>query len=296
MARPRPVPPARAPPSSCSNGWNIRARSCCAMPMPVSATTISTRAAASATALARRRDADRPLSGELDGVAHEVDEDLLHLAAISEEGPWQLGSRLDRQLRPVGGGLSGEHLRHLVERRADVERILDERQSSRLDRRHLEHVVDERREVLAALLDGLDPLPLVRAERAVVLEDQRVQQHHVQGAADLMGHVGEKPALGLAGPFGFILGFAQLARARRDELLEPLAVRAELGHVLDVSDHLDRLPAVIGDDRQRRAAPRRGRRPFGPGVSRRCRFGPRPRAVARTPASIDPSSSSRTMS
>ena len=52
----------------------------------------------------------------------------------------------------------------------------------------------------------------------------------MQGAADLVGHVGEKPALGLAGPFGFILGLAQLARARRDELLEPLAVGAELGH------------------------------------------------------------------
>jgi len=45
-----------------------------------------------------------------------------------------------------------------------------------------------------------------------------------------MGHVGEKPAFGLAGPFGFIPGFAQLARARRDELFEPLAVGAELGH------------------------------------------------------------------
>ena len=54
---------------------------------------------------------------------------------------------------------------------------------------------------------------------------------------------------GLAGPFGLILGFAQLSRAPRDELLEPLAVSADLGHVLDVSDQLDGLPTGIGDAR-----------------------------------------------
>ena len=72
-----------------------------------------------------------------------------------------------------------------------------------------------------------------------------------------MGHVREKAALGLAGAFGLFLGFAQLARARRDELLEPLAVRADFGHVLNVSEHLDGVPAVVGDGRHDQQRPQR---------------------------------------
>ena len=146
------------------------------------------------------------------------------------------GARSIVELDALGRGLAGEHLLDLVERRAEIERILDELGLAGLDLGHLEHVVDERREVLAARADDLDLLPLRRAERGVALEDLRVQQHHVQRVADLVGHVGEKLALGLVGALGFILGVAQLARARRDELLEPLAVGAELGHVLHLSD------------------------------------------------------------
>ena len=65
-----------------------------------------------------------------------------------------------------------------------------------------------------------------------------------------MGHVGEKPALGLAGPFGFIPGFAQLARARRDELLEPLAVGAKLGHG---GRHLRTARRVLPGEEERQA-------------------------------------------
>ena len=55
--------------------------------------------------------------------------------------------------------------------------------------------------------------------------------------------------LAAVGALGFILGIAELARARRDELLQPLAVAAELGHVVHLGDDADGPTAVIGDDR-----------------------------------------------
>ena len=55
--------------------------------------------------------------------------------------------------------------------------------------------------------------------------------------------------LAAVGALGFVLGVAELARARRDELLQPLAVGAELGHVVHLGDDAEGPTAVIGDDR-----------------------------------------------
>ena len=205
--------------------------------------------APSAIALADALKRIEPRSVNLRALLSEVDEDLLHLGAIAQDRARQLGSALDRELDALGRGLASEHPLDLVERRPGIERILDELGAAGLDLGHLEHVVHERQQMIPARAHDPDLLLLRSAERGVALEELRVHQDHVQRVADLVGHVGEELALGLVGALGFILGGAELARARRDELLEPLAVGAELGHVVHLSDDPEGPTAVIGDDR-----------------------------------------------
>ena len=139
------------------------------------------------------------------------------------------GARSIVELDALGCGLDGEHLLELVERRPRVERILDELESAGLD---LDISSTSLRSVGRCLpLEWMVPTFFRSSSLSdrVALEELRVQQDHAQGGADLVGHMGEKLALGRVRALGVILGLAELARARRDELLEPLAVGAELG-------------------------------------------------------------------
>ena len=109
--------------------------------------------------------------------------------------------------------------------------------------------------MIPARVHDPDLLLLRAVERGVALEDLRVPQDDVQRVADLVGDVGEKLALGPVGALGFVLGGAELARARRDQLLQPLAVGAELGHVVHLSDEPEGPTVVIGNDRHREERP-----------------------------------------
>ncbi len=244
------MPPARLPASSCSNGWKIRAVSCAAMPIPVSATTILTRGSRpSAIALADALKRIEPRSVNLRALPARLMRICFTLPPSPRIERGSSGAHAISSVDALGRGLAGEHPLDLVERRPGIEPILDELGAAGLDLGHLEQVVHERQQMISARAHDPDLRLLRPAERGVALEDLRVEQHDVQRVADLVGDVGEKLALGPVGALGFILGIAELARARRDELLQPLAVGAELGHVLNVSDHLDGSPVVIGDDR-----------------------------------------------
>ena len=164
MARPRPVPPARAP------AFELLER--LEHPREVLLRDADPRV--------RDDDLDEVASSAtaLDDAVTRIDPCLVNLTALltrlmrtcftlppsprSERGS---SGAARSSARCPWRQLDGEHLLHLVERRAEVERILDELGAAGLDLGHLEHVVEERREVLAALLDGLDPLPL-RPRRA----------------------------------------------------------------------------------------------------------------------------------
>ncbi len=103
--------------------------------------------------------------------------------------------------------------------------------------------------MLPARAHDADLLLLRPAERGVALEELGVPQNQMQRIPHLVGHVSQKLALGAVGALGFILGIAELARTRLDELLQPFAVAAELGHVVHLSDDADGPTAAIGDDR-----------------------------------------------
>ena len=244
------MPPARLPASSCSNGWKIRAVSCAAIPIPVSATTILTSdRTVRAIALADASKRIEPRSVNLRALLARLMRICFTLAPSPRIERGSSGAHSIVELDALGRGLASEHPLDLVERRPGIEPILDELGVAGLDLGHLEHVVHERQQMIPARAHDPDLLLLRPAERGVALEELRVPQDDVQRVADLVGHVGEKLALGLVGALGFILGVAELARARRDELLQPLAVGAELGHVVHLSDDPEGPTVVIGDDR-----------------------------------------------
>ena len=254
MARPRPVPPARFPASSCSKGWKIRAVSLRRDTNPrVRDDDLDRHRAAGTVRTVRARargrlEADRAPLGELEGIAREVDQDLLHLGAVAQDRTPQIGSALDRERDTLGRGVAGEHPLDLVERRPEIERTFDELGTARLNLGHIEQVVHERQQMLPARAHDADLLLLRSAERGVALEELGVPQNEVQRVPHLVGHVRQKLALGPVGALRFILGIAELARTRLDELLQPFAVAAELGHVVHLSDDADGPTAAIGDD------------------------------------------------
>src|SRR5207302_9408503 len=99
---------------------------------------------------------------ELDGVSHQIEEDLSQPTFVTVTGRhvrWHLD--LERQLL-----LAGQRLDHAEHGLHDVlERVIGEREHklSRLDLRKIEHVVDEAEEMPAVALDALQyPAHLLR--------------------------------------------------------------------------------------------------------------------------------------
>ena len=103
-----------------------------------------------------------------------------------------------------------------------------QRRAARLDLRHLQDVVDQRQQVIAAGVDDVDLLLLIVAQVAVAFEQLRVAEDRVHRRADLVRHVGQEGALGPAGALRGFLGGAQLGRAAGHERFEVLLVLAQL--------------------------------------------------------------------
>ncbi len=112
MVRPKPVPPYLrvVEVSSCSNARKIFSCLSGGMPMPVSRTANRRPTSASGTRLA----SDFHVStqprrvGELDGVAHEIDEHLAQPAGVADQGIGHAGPLLADQLQPLLVGPHGQ--------------------------------------------------------------------------------------------------------------------------------------------------------------------------------------------
>src|SRR5690606_39129708 len=113
---------------------------------------------------AGERDRHAATFGELDGVAHQVREDLAgaDFVAIHDHGH----ARIDPRLEGQPGGL-----RARLELRDDVVHTIAQREGTvrdvdptRLDARQVENVRNERLQRGTAVVDHLDVLPLIRGE------------------------------------------------------------------------------------------------------------------------------------
>ena len=151
-----------------------------------------------------QRQADRTGFGELDGVAQEVEQDLLQAQRIAGHAVRHIGPDIGGELQALGGGLRRQRLGHPLDQLDGGELDAFEVEAAGLDLGEVEDVVDDpeqRRRRIAH-----------RAQRLALLDRQRRALQHVDHAqnavhrrADLVAHGGQEGRLGLVGAFGLAL-------------------------------------------------------------------------------------------
>ncbi len=145
------------------------------------------------------RDADAALGGELDRVADEVDEDLAEFAAVGDDLAGQGGPRREGEGDAFFLRLEGEHLVHRLEEGEELEGLVVPLHLSGLDLREVEDLVDDVEEVLAAVVDDVEGLALLRSQGLVFAKNLGKSDDGVQGRAQLVRHLREEVALGPVG-------------------------------------------------------------------------------------------------
>src|SRR6476661_10084178 len=94
------------------------------------------------------------------------------------------------------------NLRAGLNERADVEGLFDELELAGLDLRHVENVVDDMEQVLAALMNHACIVPIAllpQSAKQLPIEDLRESDHGVERRPELMAHIGEELRLGAGG-------------------------------------------------------------------------------------------------
>ena len=176
------------------------ARCRCRCPRPRSAPAVRRRRLPAAGP----RSVTRPVVGELDGVAGEVEQGLAQPRRVAAQpGRHRVAVDLDRQA--LGPRRSGDDGRDVVEDGREVEVGVLQSQLAGLDLGQVEDVVDDRQQVLARGVDLGQALGLLR-RGAGALQQVGQADDGVHRRADLVAHVGQEGALGPVGGLGGVLG------------------------------------------------------------------------------------------
>ena len=182
--------------------------------------------------LCRHEDLDPALRRELDGVGNQVRDALAHAHSVEIQNLRQV--RVERQIEFEPGFL---RLRlpqpmQAAQRVREIRVRIHDGDLARFDLREVEHVVEQRHEIAAAVENGLHLLALF-ARQISHLQHLRHAQNAVQRRADLVAHVGEEGGLGVRRGNGcglrllqFPLALAQLGHINRDRDLPAVGHRA----------------------------------------------------------------------
>ena len=157
-------------------------------------------AQAQATAIGGESDgeADFALVGELDRVAHQIDQHLAQAQGVGEHGFGQGTGQFRLQLQLLRGGLrahQGNDFGHHLDRRTTGRLDLE---LSGFDLREVEDVADHFQEVLAVAFDHGDVFSC-SASDVLVQHEVGIAEDGGHGGADFVAHVGQKLALGAVG-------------------------------------------------------------------------------------------------
>ena len=157
IASPRPVPPnfRVVEASACWNGWKRSSRCCGLIPTPVSITSHWSLGSAVSRSTNRTRDLDLAGFRELDGIAHEVDEDLPQSRGIGLNGLRDGTDVLQVQGQALGLGPHPHQRDHVAEDGQGRDGQAFDLQLAGLDLGEIEDVVDQAQEVVAVAFDGL---------------------------------------------------------------------------------------------------------------------------------------------
>jgi hypothetical protein len=155
--------------------------------------------------------ADRDFAplGELEGITDQIHENLANPRRIAGDAIGNVRCGLPRQLETALLRLPRERLQRLPDHFADVERNRVDFESSGFDLGEVEDVVDDAQERFARLFDEPQALPLF-GRRCRFEREPCHAEDAVHRGANLVAHIRDELALGLARAFGRFLRCLQL--------------------------------------------------------------------------------------
>jgi hypothetical protein len=183
-------------------------------------------------------DQDLPGRSELDGVAHQVDDDLAQAGPVAQDLPAAVGGDVDEQVQPLAGRLRRKQLRDVVDEVREVERGPLEVELARLDLGEVQDVVDQRQQAVAAARDRVQVAALLLGQ---LRGEQQVGQPEdgVERGADLVAHGRKERRLGVPGALGVVAGGHQLALPGVDQRVAVLQGLAQFVHVVGDGPQLE---------------------------------------------------------
>ena len=170
--------------------------------------------------------------GELHGVPREVDQDLPDASLIPpHEAVYRLlHGHFDDDALLLAARL--EDPPDTVQHGVEIERLICQRESSGLDAGEVEDLVDDLQELFRGVLNRLAVFELLPRQLAVEQQGGHADDA-VHRSPDLVAHVGQEPALRLAGRIGPQLGLDQLHLALLDGVEHLVEGARELARLVE---------------------------------------------------------------
>ncbi|MNV31160.1 hypothetical protein D3C71_1224590 [compost metagenome] len=158
-------------------------------------------------------DLDTAMVGELDRVAGDVEQDLAQVTQIAAQQRRHGIGHLDPVIQPLGLGLWQQDQPDRLDDIGQGEVFGGHAQLARFDRGDVQHLFHQRQQAARGGLDGIDALALLFIELGGGQQLGHARQP-VERRAELMTHVGQEAALGLARTARLGHGLGQLAQQR----------------------------------------------------------------------------------
>ena len=147
--------------------------------------------------------------GELDGVAHQVEQHLAQAPAVDLGDRRQPGIDLAAERQRFFGRLDADDVAQALQQVVQMNVGGARLQRAGLEPRDVDEVVDEQQHVLPATLDRAERNALLIAQPDVHLKNLRVAEDRIQRSPQLVAHRGEELGLGARRELGLTLGIAQ---------------------------------------------------------------------------------------
>ena len=147
---------------------------------------------------------------ELDGVAEQIQEHLPQMPAVEYDASRHVRSRRHGQPQALPVRRFGDDIGEVGDELREIGWAFFDIQSSRLDLRKVEHVVDQLEQLRPALRNRLEGLELCGIQAPVALQELCVTQHAVQRRPQLVAHVRKELAFRPGSRLGRLLRAMQL--------------------------------------------------------------------------------------
>src|SRR5574343_1568707 len=162
-------------------------------------------------------DGDTALLGELEGVADVIEQTLGEARWIAHQGVLE-GADVGGQGEPLASYLLTQYGHDLARDGRNVDDTVMQLQFAGLDFRDIEHIVDDRQQMLGSGVNFVQPVHLLKG-RGSTAQQMHQPENTVEWGADFVAHVGEEGTLRAACMLGLATGRFKLLGSLADLLL-----------------------------------------------------------------------------